>query len=358
MENSYIGILVDGLVYSGIKRGYSYFERVAFYEEGGRKFGLIPCYFRLGDISLESEWVQALVKETNGRYQLKTVSMPGVIHNRGLFFTKQAKVKLLNLQKTGITIFNGWNRYGKMTVHEILMQNEALRPHLPETQRASAANLKEMMEKHNELIIKPNSGSLGGGVMMAERMGNEGWAVYHNQKREFFTDEWPEMLRKKAANKYYLIQQRIPLATYQGSPFDLRVSVQKNGSGEWQVTGIVGKVAKRGSYVTNVAKGGTCKSLKELVSNAPLLDYDQVYDAIETFSLKAVTELANHFPSLADVGLDIGLTEEGFPMFIECNGRDLRITFGKAGMLDVWKATHTTPISYARYLLDTKIEQE
>ncbi|WP_066320414.1 YheC/YheD family protein [Bacillus sp. FJAT-29814] len=358
MENSYVGILVDGLVYSGIKRGYSYFERLAFYEEAGKRFDLTPCFFRLRDISPESEWIQALVKETNGRYKLKTISVPSVIHNRGLFFTNQAKVKLLKLQQSGITIFNGWNRYGKMTVHEILMQNEELRPHLPETKRASVENLKEMMKNHNELMIKPNSGSLGGGIMMVEKKDNEVWTVNSHHEKVPFTDEWPEVLRKKAANKYYLIQQRIPLAKYQGSPFDLRVSVQKNGSGKWQVTGIVGKVAKSGSYVTNVAKGGTCKSLKELVSDSSNLDFDKVYHDIENFSIKAVEELAAHFPSLADVGLDIGLTEEGFPMFIECNGRDLRITFGKAGMVDVWKATHTTPISYARYLLDLKIEQE
>jgi len=358
LGNSYIGILVDGLVYSGIKRGYSYFERVAFYEEAGKRLDLIPCFFRLMDVSPDSEWIHALVKETNGRYKLKNIPIPSVIHNRGLFFTKQAKVKLLNLQKAGFTIFNSWNRYSKMTVHEILIQNEELRPHLPETKRASIENLKEMMEKHTELIIKPNSGSLGGGVMMVERTDNEVWTVNYNQNKEFFKSELPEILRKRAANKYYLIQQRIPLAKYQGCPFDLRVSVQKNGSGEWQVTGIVGKVAKLGSYVTNVAKGGTCKSLRELVGGSPDLDFDKVYKDIEDFSIKAVKELDIQFPSLADVGLDIGITEDGFPMFIECNGRDLRITFGKAKMLDVWKETYSTPMSYARYLLDLKTEQE
>ncbi len=78
--------------------------------------------------------------------------------------------------------------------------------------------------------------------------------------------------------------------------------------------------------------------------------------SIEDFAIKAVTELNKNLPYLADVGLDIGLTTEGFPMFIECNGRDLRITFGKANMNEVWKATYTTPISYARYLFDSKID--
>ena len=266
------------------------------------------------------------------------------------------RLKIKNLQKTGVIIFNDWNRYGKWDVHDILMKNEELQPHLPETKRASSVNFIEMMEKHKELIIKPNSGSLGGGVVMVEKKDSELWEVCYNQKREAFANDWPEIIRKKVLNKNYIIQERIPLAEYQGSPFDLRVSVQKNGLGEWQVTGVVGKVAKIGNYVTNVAKGGTCKTLTELLSDFSDLDFNEVYQSIEDFSIKAVTELNKYFPNLADVGLDIGLTTEGFPMFIECNGRDLRITFGKAKMNEVWKATYTTPISYARYLFDSKIE--
>jgi hypothetical protein len=193
---------------------------------------------------------------------------------------------------------------------------------------------------------------------MIEKKDNEIWEVRYNQKREAFTNEWPEIIRKKVLNKNYIIQERIPLAEYQGSPFDLRVSVQKNGFGEWQVTGVVGKVAKMGNYVTNVAKGGTCKTLDELLKNFADLDDNKVYQSIEDFSIKAVTELNKYFPNLADVGLDIGLTTEGIPMFIECNARDLRITFKKAQMHEVWKATYTTPISYARYLFDSRIDQE
>jgi hypothetical protein len=356
MDTPTVGILVDGLIYSGIKTNRSYFEHISFYEEACKQFGLCPCFFRLKDIKPETDQIQALVKGNNGKYELENITIPKIIHNRGLFFRNESKQKIKNLQKTGVIIFNDWNRYGKWDIHEILMKNEELRTHLPETKRASSLNFKEMMEKHSELIIKPNSGSLGGGVVMVEKKDSELWEVCYNQKREAFTNDWPEIIRKKVLNKNYIIQERIPLAEYQGSPFDLRVSVQKNGIGEWQVTGVVGKVAKIGNYVTNVAKGGTCKTLSELLSNFSDLDFNEVYHSIEKFSIKAVSELNKYFPNLADVGLDIGLTTEGFPMFIECNGRDLRITFGKAKMNDVWKATYTTPISYARYLFDSKIE--
>jgi 5S rRNA maturation endonuclease (ribonuclease M5) len=353
-----VGILVDGLIYSGIKTNRSYFENIRFYEEACKQFGLSLCFFRLKDIMLETDQINALVKGNKGKYELKNITIPKIIHNRGLYFRNESRIKIINLQKTGVIIFNDWNRYGKRDVHTILMKNEELHPHLPETKQASSENFIEMMERHEELIIKPNSGSLGGGVVMVEKKDSERWEVCTNQKREAFANEWPEIIRKKVTNKNYIIQERISLAEYQGSPFDLRVSVQKNGLGEWQVTGVVGKVAKKGNYVTNVAKGGTCRTLPELLNDFSDLDYNEVYHSIEDFSIKAVMELNKYFPYLADVGLDIGLTNEGFPMFIECNGRDLRITFGKAKMHEVWKATYTTPISYARYLFDSKIDEE
>ncbi|MFB3169097.1 YheC/YheD family protein [Neobacillus sp. 179-C4.2 HS] len=358
MNTPTVGILIGGLIYSRIKKNGSDFEPISFYEEACIQYGLSPCFFRLKDITLETNQINALVKGEKGKYEMKVITIPKIIHNRGLFFTNKSKLKIKSLQKTGVIIFNDRNRYGKWGVHEILMKNEELQPHLPETKRASSRNFIEMMEKYKELIIKPNSGSLGGGVVMVEKKDRDLWEVRYRQKREAFTNEWPEIIRKKVLNKNYIIQERIPLTEYQGSPFDLRVSVQKNGLGEWQVTGVVGKVAKMGNYVTNVAKGGTCKTLNELLNEYSDLDFNEVYQSIEDFSIKAVTELNKYFPNLADVGLDIGLTSEGFPMFIECNGRDLRYSFKIAQMPEVWKATYTTPISYARYLFDSKIDEE
>ena len=138
-----------------------------------------------------------------------------------------------------------------------------------------------------------------------------------------------------------------------GASFDTRVSVQKNGSGEWQVSGIVGKIAKKGSFLTNLAQGGTCYPLKELLKDLPHLDNQPVHKEIEQFAIKAVQQLESEIPNLADLGLDIGITNEGIPMFIECNGRDLRFTFRNAMMLEEWKTTHATPIRYANYLYNT-----
>ncbi len=126
MNTPNVGILVDGLIYSGIKTNRSYFEHISFYEMACAQFGLSPCFFRLKDINPETDQMNALVKGNKGKYELENITIPRIIHNRGLFFRNESKLKIKNLQKTGVVIFNDWNRYGKWDVHDILMKNERI----------------------------------------------------------------------------------------------------------------------------------------------------------------------------------------------------------------------------------------
>lgn len=356
MDHLYIGILIDGLVFSGIKKGHSYFECLPFYEEAGRANNFTPCYFRLKDIHPGKGTVTAYVLGKGNKYELQAIPRPTIIHNRGLFYTRTAKNKITALQKDGIILFNGWNQYGKLYIHELLMKHRPLQPHLPETVKATIENMNKMIGKYDELIIKPISGSLGNRIVKVAKGCDGKWEMTFREKksvvRESFTMiKWPDKLLMIASNPRYIIQQRIPLATYKGNPFDLRISVQRNGEGQWQISGIVGKVAQEGMYLTNVAKGGTCHPLHVLLQDLPHLKPEDVVASISHFSIDVAKQLAEHIPYLADIGIDVGITNAGFPMFIECNARDLRITFRNAKMMDEWKETHITPLNYANFLL-------
>ncbi|MNI99677.1 hypothetical protein D3C73_1588150 [compost metagenome] len=57
-------------------------------------------------------------------------------------------------------------------------------------------------------------------------------------------------------------------------------------------------------------------------------------------------------PGLADIGLDIGVTGDGRVYFIECNGRDQRYGFQKAGLYEAFKDSYRRPMGYARFLYE------
>jgi glutathione synthase/RimK-type ligase-like ATP-grasp enzyme len=349
-----IGIMVGNGVFKGIPEGRTSFENLSFYEEAGEKYNVTPCYFRFADINLGDEMVEAYVKK-DGVYSLLSVPKPVVIHNRTFTGKPSERRKIRKLKEEGIVFFNENNRYKKLRINEILEKERSIRPHIPQTLKASEDNVKIMMEKHRGLILKPNSGSLGIGIVKLIKEGDKQWVLTYREKRalikEPFSIEWPPLLKLLVSRNYYIIQEMIQLAKSKGRVFDLRVSVQKNEKGEWQVSGIVGRVAKKGWFLTNVARGGKCQALTELVKVMPHLHETKVRKEIETLSLSAAQQLEMSLPHLADLGFDIGITNEGFPMIIECNCRELRYAFRNAGLEEEWKRTHFAPIGYAHFLL-------
>ena len=170
----------------------------------------------------------------------------------------------------------------------------------------------------------------------------------------------PKLVSSKKAVAYitryvgkqkYMIQEAIPVATYNGRPYDLRVTVQRGSTGSWQITGMIGRVAAVGRHVTNVAKGGKVKKVEELF-HASGFEPEEMKAAIREASLHIMTYLSGKLPHLADVGLDIGVDRQGAIKLIEINGRDQRYSFKKAKMSSTFYRTYETPLKYAKYLLN------
>ncbi|SDK72960.1 YheC/YheD family endospore coat-associated protein [Natronincola ferrireducens] len=352
----YIGILLDNIVYRGIPYGKTGYENLSFYEDAAKLYGLIPCFFTLKDITPDMNEIKAYVRDDLGSYKKKNIPIPRVIHNRGLYFSKKHQSHLQSLVKKGFILFNQWNRYRKLEIYHTLTKYDELTENLPETRKATKDNIRLMENKYSKLILKPDSGSLGNGLMKIEDYDHKKLlTIFSHREKNWlripFTKDLPEMLKKRISSGNYIVQEYIPLVLYKGNPFDMRVSCQKNHLGEWQMTGVVGKVAKDESFITNVAKGGTVYQLGELLHHT-LLDEKKVTARIEQVSLKISKILEEHFSGLADIGLDLGITTEGIPKFIECNGRDLRYSFRNANMHDIWKNTYATPIGYGKFLMD------
>jgi glutathione synthase/RimK-type ligase-like ATP-grasp enzyme len=364
MKVPYVGILLNQSMYSGIPYRKTQTEVLAFYEEGARLYGVKPCYLRLEDLRPGQGIVPAYVKQGE-KYERVTVPLPRVIHNRALLFSARARHTLARIMENQVIVFNQWNRYSKLYIHSLLWTDLALRPHLPHTVSGTVENVKRMMKRYDALFIKPNSGSIGFGIMHLMRVGRSwkwSYAVWENGRKRWrntvFSGNLPALLIRKLHSRRYHIQEALPLATHRGNPFDLRVSVQKDVSGTWQVTGMAGKVAPAGRFLSNVGQGGKVQRLSTLLTEYPHLDETAVKQTVSEFALRVVRKLEESIPGLADVGLDIGITREGTPLFIECNGRDQRYAFRNARMMKEWKATYANPMGYAAYLLEKMKEKE
>ncbi|OGX61195.1 MAG: hypothetical protein A2189_06360 [Paenibacillus sp. RIFOXYA1_FULL_44_5] len=114
MNHPYIGILINHSQYIRmINKRPLYHERISFYEMDGKRYELVPCYFRLRDIKPGKQHVYALIKRKTG-YMKKRIAIPGVVHNRTLY-TDKASIRLMEhfVKKNHVYVFNRHNRYGK-----------------------------------------------------------------------------------------------------------------------------------------------------------------------------------------------------------------------------------------------------
>ncbi|WP_423801198.1 YheC/YheD family protein [Neobacillus sp. SAB-20_R2A] len=355
MDIEYVGICLPSKLYKRFPIfGIHKEENLELYEAGAKMYSINLCYFRWEDIQPGQTIIKAYVKYESG-YQLCTLETPKVIFNRTMTSSLKVRRKIKALTSEGRQIFNSYIRDRKYFIHTILMKNPDLVPHLPETLIATNDSIHNMMKKYDELIIKPSNDYLGRGIMKLQKTCNNQWSLIYNTANETrkidFEYEFPDVLLHSINSRAYLVQKRIPLDTHEGNPFDIRVHVQRDETGDWNITGMLVRVAPKHGFLTNVGQGGTSYTLEDIVDLAKRIEVQQ---AISSLSLKVAECLTGNLPHLADIGLDIGLTKEGSPYFIECNFRPHRYIFLGADMVDERQLTHTRPIGYARFLLDKK----
>ncbi|MGF7047121.1 hypothetical protein J2T13_001623 [Paenibacillus sp. DS2015] len=363
MHRIHVGILFNNKTYLGIPNRVTGAESIDNYEEAAAMYGLIPCYFRLQDLNLNTGQCTAYLKKKQN-YVRTAMPIPSIIHNRAIYTDAKAMYKIETLLKKGFIIFNSFNRYGKDEIHKLLNQNATLQPYLPHTVDASISTIADMKTRYDDLILKPCSGSIGRGIMRLQYV-KSSWRVTYTKPgldpksvTELLPNgRLPLFLRNHIYHTPYLIQERIQLATYKDCPYDLRVTIQRGHTSHWQVTGMFAKVAMSNSFVTNIARGGGVFPVGYILSKShDNLQPESLIHRVEQLALRIVYQLEKYIPFAADLGMDIGLTASGHPYFIECNGRDQRYGFRKANLTETWKSSYKQPMGYARFLYDHELK--
>lgn len=362
MQQQFVGILLNASMYRGIPRRKTGQESISNYEEGAQVYGLIPCFLRLEDLNMETGRCIAYIKNKYD-YIRMDIPIPTVIHNRAIYFGPKAHLQINKLLSRGIILFNACNRYGKDEIHRLLASDPILSKILPDTNIATSSTIRNMMKQYNDIILKPCRGSVGQGIMRLRYI-HSSWRLTYSRApsvggwitTKLTKGELPLIVLRRISRQPFLVQQRIPLAEYQGNAYDLRVTIQRGLNGHWRMTGMYAKVASSTTFVSNIAQGGTAHPAAPILA-ASITNHSSLHliRLIEQITLQIAWRLSIHLPWLADLGIDIGITTEGNPYFIECNGRDQRYGFRKANIISTWKDSYYQPMAYARHLLESTI---
>ncbi|WP_338136481.1 YheC/YheD family protein [Brevibacillus agri] len=214
---------------------------------------------------------------------------------------------------------------GKWGKHQHMVQDELLREHLPKTRLFSPEALWEYAESYKHVMLKPSGGGGGAGIIQLTDLGEERYLVHSGNVRRTIEgkEKTVQYVRSLFRPKKYLLQPRIPLGRINGKPFDVRVMLQRTGKASpWIITGWVAKLAGPGFVVTNVARSrGKVLPLRTAIRQSNVAAGPDLLREIRSVSLAVGHCLGKAYPTLREIGLDMGIDIHGKPWIIEANFR-------------------------------------
>ncbi|TYP68377.1 YheC/YheD family protein [Paenibacillus methanolicus] len=221
--------------------------------------------------------------------------------------------------------YNSATLRGKLRVCRYLSADDELRELVPRTVRFTRKGMLRMFERCTALYVKPDVGSLGMGIFKVTQAegGCELLAtVRRKQSRKTFDSiETAYGHMKAKAKGPMIVQAAVELDTVEGSPYDLRVMVQRKPGGKWTVTGKFAKIGVKGKIVTNYAQGGRVVTLPELWYRRGLSEHEgeRRDELLERKALGIARLLSGKRAGMREMGVDFAFDRSGRLWVLEVN---------------------------------------
>lgn len=323
----------------------------------GRRLGIRVIAFSPLDIN----WANGTVfgfTHNGSSWQARRYPVPRVVYDR--IFASHGQWAYYSssvgrMRRTYRVRFMGRGLHGKWQFYRIARRFEDLKPYIPETHMVTGTNaVLSMLNKYRTVYLKPVFGSGGKGILRVTRRGgvyvvrSSGTGV----SRALSAAELPAVL--SGARRRYVVQQGLDLAYLRGSPYDVRSIVQKNGEGQWQVTGKAARIGRRHSITSNLHTGGHARTVPEILQAYFPERAAEIEQEIDSLAVRVAQVMEQKAGPLCDLGLDMGIDRQGRVWLIEVNSKPGRKVFRHTGDRDARRRSIETPMAYARYLLEQR----
>lgn len=336
-----------------------FFRRLS---EQGSLLGLDVMVFTPEDVSPSGRQIRAHQYDgKEGRWIRRNMPFPTLVYDRCRYqrtprfaLLRQFRAKYPQLTYLNRPIAHKWG------VYQVLAGDEAVKPHLPRTEKyRSEADLLRYLKEFPLVYLKPEDGTGGRGIIRIRRTDDNQFVLQGRDRsrrivapQKFRQDQIAARLRSWEMKDRYLIQQGIPIALKDGRVHDYRLLIQKNGRGEWQVTGCAGRVGPRNSITSNLHGGGAAVPMRRLMrhrfgSEAKIAEVEATLGKL---SHNVARRLEQHYGQLCELALDIAIDPRGGVWLLEVNPKPAREVFRRIGELDTYRNAIKRPLEYALWL--------
>lgn len=362
MPNPTLGVMALYLK-PGKLEELSYFRKLS---TAGKKLGLHVIVFTPEDVEDEAKQIMAWVyEETSGKWVRKRSPFPDIVYDR-CRFQRTFRFQLLRKFRANYPDLLYMSRplLHKWGMHQILYKSKAIRHYLPETVHyESHTGLLRMLDKYGLLYVKPVDGTGGRGILQIEKQESGTYRVQGRDRSRRIIAPFTVSAGRLGARlgKWeligrYLIQQGIHVKLPDGRVHDYRLLIQKNGSGQWEVTGSAGRIGAKRSITSNLHGGGSAASTSRLLAMRFRLETKirEIEADMERLAHLVVKHLEKQFGSMCELALDIAVDAAGRVWLLEINPKPSREVFSRIGEKNTYRRAVSRPLEYALHLFRQK----
>ncbi|MFD2116545.1 YheC/YheD family protein [Paenibacillus yanchengensis] len=330
----------------------------------GQQMGIDIFVFTPDDVNYSKDRIHALFYNTHKKtWRRQWTTFPNAIYDRCRLQKSERFQRLQKFRRHygNVTFLNRPLR-NKWTIHNAFMKEPKFRSFMPSTKLVNhLSDIIQMLQKFPIIYLKPISGTGGRGIIRIEKRRNGLLYIQgRNQQRGIIT---PRQITLSSLGAFlstwnlrstrYIVQQGLDLKLNNGLVHDYRMLVQKNGLGEWKVTGCAGRVGAKGSITSNLHGGGKAIPMNELLRIWFKDDFklEAIKQQINWFGEEAAKYLEKTYGSLCELAFDLAIDKDGKIWMIEVNPKPAREVFIRAGEHAVYEQAIAKPLEYALWLL-------
>ncbi|MCL6487967.1 MAG: YheC/YheD family protein [Alicyclobacillus mali] len=309
-----------------------HYRRIA---RAARRHGMRVCLFdpgRQAEWSRISAYVPVDSNRPDGDWEPASLRFPDVIYeNVYVHLAVKGYSAALRAQarRRGVPLFNPmlpgkWQMVG-------FLRRAQLHHLVPETEMLTTADaLWRALERWRIVYVKPSGGYGGVNVHRLELLA-DGHVRMRADRRGGRVRAWERVVDRRRLADFvqslrgrYLVQRGLRLFRVNGRRVDFRVVLHRDHQGEWQLIGIVPKMAAPDGVVTNIIAGGERWTLEKLESAAKREGKEvPVGDLVR--AAKSIAEaLSRRYETVGLVGFDMAVEEDGHVWMIEMNPKPAR----------------------------------
>lgn len=340
-----------------------YFRRLIL---EGKKLGATVFLFSPQDVVSKKRQVYGYVPSPGKGWKKMRFPWPDIVIDRYRYYPLPQYDEYLPFRKKNLFYYANSRFSNKWNVHQLLSQDEEMKRWLPESVEYGLAQMEDMFSRHPILYIKPTNGSGGRSILRIERRENhfvmrgrtkaleKKMATLNTMESLYaYTEQWTQ--KERRGKESFFIQQGLNLDLLPERTVDIRLLIQKDEKGDWDITGLGARIGQRHSSTSNLHGGGKAEQAMPFLSRRFGMEQaDAILDDCRKLAHQTVEKIELHFGQMIEFGLDIGVDVNGRVWLIEVNPKPGREIFRQIGEMNRYQLAVRRPLQCALYMLKIK----